>query len=160
KRLLAGAPWFQGEGRFPITAYSEYVPPPRLGPKPYGGEAVSPRLDGDAQGWAVTEYEEAFELEPGMKLLARRAVGAMAHLGRGQPAHGIARAKLQDNPYWPEQLASAAGKLEHERYVVQLPLALSRTQDDKGRVRWTLFGGSEQGPAKGFWRSFFTAPRR
>ena len=28
-----------------------------------------------------------------------------------------------------------------------LPLALSRTQDDKGRIRWTLFGGSEQGPA-------------
>ena len=28
-----------------------------------------------------------------------------------------------------------------------VPLALSRTQDDKGRVRWTLFGGSEQGPA-------------
>src|SRR5262249_51880657 len=23
---------------------------------------------------------------------------------------------------------------------------------------WTLFGGSEQGPAKAFWRSFFTAP--
>jgi hypothetical protein len=39
-----------------------------------------------------------------------------------------------------------------------LPLALSRTQDDKGRVRWTLFGNSEQGPGKAFWKSFFTAP--
>ena len=39
-----------------------------------------------------------------------------------------------------------------------MPLALSRTQDDKGRVRWTFFGGSEQGPAKAFWRSFYTAP--
>src|SRR5712692_7870905 len=39
-----------------------------------------------------------------------------------------------------------------------MPLALSRTQDDKGRLRWTLFGGSEQGPARAFWRSFFTAP--
>src|SRR5262249_682593 len=48
----------------------------------------------------------------------------------------------------------------HERYVVLLPLALSQTQDDKGRVRWTLFGASEQGPAKAFWRSFFNAPRR
>ena len=37
---------------------------------------------------------------------------------------------------------------------------LSRTQDDKGRVRWTLFGGSEQGPARASGESFFTAPRR
>ena len=36
KQLLDGAPWFKGEGRFPITAYSEYVPPPWLGCKPYG----------------------------------------------------------------------------------------------------------------------------
>src|SRR5262249_45003316 len=45
-------------------------------------------------------------------------------------------------------------------YVVLLPLALARTQDDKGRIRWTLFGGSEQGPARAFWRGFFTAPDR
>ena len=50
------------------------------------------------------------------------------------------------------------GTLEHERYVVLAPLALGRTQDDKGRVRWTLFGGSEQGPARAFWRGFWTAP--
>jgi hypothetical protein len=46
----------------------------------------------------------------------------------------------------------------NDRCVLLLPLALSRTQDDKGRVRWTLFGNSEQGPGKAFWRSFFTAP--
>ena len=44
--------------------------------------------------------------------------------------------------------------------MLLLPLALSKTQDDKGRVRWTLFGGSEQGPAKAFWKGFYTAPRR
>src|SRR5262249_33609740 len=43
-------------------------------------------------------------------------------------------------------------------YVVLMPLALSRTQDDKGRVRWTLFGASEQGPAKPFWQGFYDAP--
>ncbi len=48
----------------------------------------------------------------------------------------------------------------HERYVILTPLALSKTQDDKGRVRWTLFGGSECGPGKPFWKSFYTAPRR
>ena len=37
KRLLAGAPWFRGAGNYPIAAYSEFMPPPRLGPKPYDG---------------------------------------------------------------------------------------------------------------------------
>ncbi len=44
--------------------------------------------------------------------------------------------------------------------MVLLPLAFARTQDDKGRVRWTLFGNSEQGPGKAFWKSFFTAPNK
>jgi len=31
KRLLAGAPWFRGRGKYTIRAYSEFLPPPRLG---------------------------------------------------------------------------------------------------------------------------------
>src|SRR6516225_4037861 len=94
KRLLAGAPWFRGAGRFPIAAYSEYVPPPRLGPTPYGGVGINPTIDGDPYGWAVTEYEEAFELRPGLETLAHTAVRALAHLGSGDPVHPIARGKL------------------------------------------------------------------
>jgi hypothetical protein len=41
-----------------------------------------------------------------------------------------------------------------------MPLALSRTQDALGRIRWTLFGASEHGPARAFWRSFFAAGGR
>ena len=110
--------------------------------------------------WAGTsrEYEEVMELRPGMERLAGQLICAMQHLAAGRPAHGIARAKLEGNPYWSAELAQAAGQLAHERYVVLTPLALSRTQDDKGRVRWTLFGGSEQGPARAFWKGFFTAP--
>ena len=100
------------------------------------------------------------ELRPGLEHLAGLLIRALEHLGNGRPAHGIARAKLEGNPYWPGELAERAGRLPHERYVVIAPLALSRTQDDKGRVRWTLFGGSEQGPARAFWRGFFTAPGR
>ncbi len=81
------------------------------------------------------------------------------HLGCCDPAHGIARKKLDGNPYWPDDLETS-GAPPQERYVLLLPLALSKTQDDKGRVRWTLFGGSEQGPAKAFWKSFYSAPRR
>src|SRR5207244_3452986 len=61
-------------------------------------------------------------------------------------------------PYWPPEIAAHAGALAHERFVVFMPLALSRTQDDKGRIRWTLFGASEQGPSKAFWRGFYSAP--
>jgi hypothetical protein len=160
KRLLSGAPWFRTEGAFPIEAYSEFVPPPYLGPKPYGTIGINPQPEGDNCGWNITEYEEAFELRPGLEKLAHRVVGAVVHLGCGDPAHCIARHKLIDNPYWPSELEEAAGKLPHERYVILMPLALSRTQDDKGRIRWTLFGGSEQGPEQAFWKSFYTAPNK
>src|SRR5262249_31173324 len=103
---------------------------------------------------------EAFEFRPGLQHLAGQLVKAFEHLGSGRSAHGIARAKLTDNPYWPPELAERAGNLSHEHYVVLLPLVFSRTQDDKGRLRWTLFGGSEQGPEKAFWKGFFTGPGR
>ena len=98
------------------------------------------------------------ELCPGLEQLARDALCECVHLGRGELTPHIARKKLCDNPYWPDSLAAHAGRLHHERYVLLLSVALSRTQDDKGRVCWTLFGASEQGPGKAFWRSFFTAP--
>ena len=159
QKLLAGYPWFEGEGNYPITAYSEYMPPPLLGRKPYG--SVEPGLfsDDDPFGWHVSEYEEALELQPGLSLIAKEVLHIVQHLGRGNPAHGIAHNKLEGNPYWPEEM-QAAGAPKQERYLMLLSLALARTQDDKGRVRWTLFGGSECGPGKAFWRSFYTAPKR
>src|SRR5262249_15141064 len=30
KELVGGFPWFEGEGKFPIAAYSEFMPPPRI----------------------------------------------------------------------------------------------------------------------------------
>jgi hypothetical protein len=144
----------------PIPAYSEFMPPPRIGWKPYGSREPMPFAPDDPFGWRIQEYEEEVELQPGLAALARTAVGALANLGQGRPARGISRALLAGNPYWPPELASRAGRLAQERYVILLPLALSRTQDDKGRVRWTLFGGSEQGPAAGFWKGFFLEPGR
>jgi hypothetical protein len=159
KRLLAGASWYRAEGRCPIPAYSEFMPPPRPAEKPYGG--VDPLVldPADPWGWHVSEYEEALELGPGLALLARELLHVLVHLGRGEPAHGISRGKLRGNPYWPEWLAGR-GAPAHERYVLLLPLALSRTQDDRGHVRWTLFGASQHGPGHGFWRGFFRGPRQ
>src|SRR5262245_3427512 len=127
-RMVEDWPWFRGPNQYPIAAYSEFMPPPRLGRKPYGGSALFPFTEEDPWGWHVTEYEEAFELRPGLEHAAREVVGVLAHLCGGRPAHGIARGKLEGNPYWPPELAKRAGQLTHERYVVLLPLALSRTQ--------------------------------
>ncbi len=162
-RLLEGYPWFGREGQFYLPAYSEFMPPPRVGRLPYADSDRGGYAGADAFGWPVSEAEEAWELRPGLEHLAKLIMNELVHLGQGLPAHyigGHGGVNLQDNPYWPPQLAAQAGHLRHERYVVILPLALSRTQDDKGRVRWTFFGGSEQGPERAFWKSFYTAPGR
>ena len=161
KQLIPAASIFRGQGRYPIDAYSEFMPPPRLGWKPYAPEPPDPQLfdADDPWGWHVTEFEEHNELRPGLDQVARQVVGKIWHLLHGDHAHGPPKrildrqSRLADGTW-----RSAAGKLDHERCVVLLPLALSRTQDDKGRVRWTLFGGSEQGPGKAFWKSFQSAP--
>ena len=98
---------------------------------------------------------------PGLEDIAAQIMEHLLKLGRGLPGHHLGGHKgrnLVDNPYWPEELAERAGHLDHERYVILLPVALSRTQDDMGRVRWTLFGSSEQGPESAFWNSFYSAP--
>jgi hypothetical protein len=134
KQLLKGFPWFHGADSYPLPAYSEFMPPPRLGRKPYGTYAGLSFDEADPWGVPVTEYEEAWELRPGLERAAQEIIGALANLGRGKAGHGVARHQLVDNPYWPPELAGRAGTLGHERYVVLLPLALSRTQDEKGRV--------------------------
>jgi len=160
EQLLDGYPWFAGEGRFPLPAYSEFMPPPRVGRSPYGAIDPLTFASQDPVGWRVSEIEEEYELRPGLEHVAQHVIGALVKLSQGVPVYLIAGHEglnLKDNPYWPAELAHA-GQLAHERYVVLLPLALSRTQDDMGRVRWTLFGSSEQGPERAFWKGFYSAP--
>jgi hypothetical protein len=157
--LLAGFPWFRGAGRYPIAAYSEFMPPPRTGGRAYALDDPSPWDERDPFGWPVSEVAEALELRPGLEDLASQMFAAFVDFSAGKPVRGLSKYKLDGNPAWSAELAQA-GRLEHERYLLLLPLALSRTQDDKGRVRWTLFGGSEQGPARGFWRGFWSTPRK
>lgn len=129
------------------------MPAPRLGQKPLGEpDPLLVRAD-DPLGWPITESEEAFELRPGLAQIARQLIRVLYALGRGRPGRGISKNKLKGNPAWPPAL-SEHGAPGHERYVLLLPLALSMTQDDKGRVRWTLFGASELGAAHSFWRGF------
>src|SRR5262245_61450794 len=157
--LIPGENGFQGPDKVRIDAYSEYVPPPRVGWKPYGPVPVNSYLfsDDDPFGWKVHEFDEALELQPGLSQIARQLLTRLKRLQDGNPETGLPRHVSRNNPYWPPELAAEAVS-QTDRCVLLLPLALSRTQDDKGRVRWTLFGNSEQGPGKAFWKSFYTAP--
>jgi hypothetical protein len=150
---------FNGSGGFRIDAYSEYMPPPRVGWKPYGPVPVNNYLfsPDDTFGWKVHEFGEALELQPGLNQIAKQLMTRLKRLQDGNPEAALPRHVSRNNPFWPPELASTS--LQNDRCVLLLPLALSRTQDDKGRVRWTLFGNSEQGPSKAFWKSFFTSPK-
>jgi hypothetical protein len=158
-RLIPSDNCFQKPDAYTIDAYSEFMPPPRVGWKPYGTLPVNPHLfsPDDPFGWMVHEFDEALELQPGLQQIATQLLTRLKRLQVGNPETGLPRHICRDNPFWPPELASAE-ILRNDRCVLLLPLALSRTQDDKGRVRWTLFGNSEQGPGKAFWQSFFTAP--
>jgi hypothetical protein len=163
RKLVAGYPWFEGAGHYPLPAYSEFMPSPRLGCSQYGD--IDPLLfsDADAYGWQVREIEEEYELRPGLGQLAEQVVGHLARLGQGKFVRGLIgldHRLLEGNPYWSPELDAHIGSFTHERYVTLLPLALGKTQDYLGRVRWTLFGNSEQGPERAFWQSFYTAPDR
>ncbi len=161
KKLEKGYPLFSGKNQYPIPAYSEFMPPPRFGQSLYGEIDNSHFVEDDPCGWNVSEAEQELELQPGLSSLANQIVKQIVELGQGKPAYSIAGQmgrNLIDNPYWPSDLAKQAGKLSRERYVVFLPLALSKTQDDKGRIRWTFFGSSEQGPERAFWKSFYSTP--
>jgi len=129
--FFEGWPWFRGAGRYPISAYSEFMPPPRVGGTAYGGPDAQLLREDDPWGWPVNEYEEGLELSPGMARMAQLLLERMVHLANGQPAHGVPKEDLEDNPYWPDALARRAGALAHERLLLLLPLSLARTQDDK-----------------------------
>jgi hypothetical protein len=157
-KLLEGAPWFNYDGCFPLAAYSEYMPPPKIGKTPLGETDRMLFSEDDPFAWNISELEEENELRPGMQHVGKQIMHHIINLGKGLTEHhipGHGGQNLNNNPYWTQELADHAGKLSHEKFVVLLPLMLSKTQDDKGRVNWTFFGGSIHGPEKAFWKSFY-----
>jgi hypothetical protein len=158
-RLVPRPDVFRKAGKCRIDAYSEFLPAPRVGWKAYGDHQPDSNLfdPADPFGWQVSEFEEELEIKPGLVQVAKQVLGKLARLLDGNPDTGLPRLHPAENPYWPPELAAEA-KLPQERCLALLPLALSRTQDDKGRVHWTLFGNTEQGPGRAFWMGFFSAP--
>ena len=152
---------FRGPGRFPLRAYSEFMPPPFVGLKPYApsrAEAPTtfPVSAGDALD--IDEYEQVHHLEPGLDRIAEHLLHELGRVARGEPT-ALSRAMLESNPAWPAELAAAAqaGQLGHDPGLLICPLALSRTQDDKGNDRWTLFGSSHLPPGASFWNGLDAA---
>ncbi|MGZ3514546.1 MAG: hypothetical protein ACXU93_11415, partial [Thermodesulfobacteriota bacterium] len=160
--FLKGFPWYNEERRYPLQAYSEFMPPVRTGINPSDGTVYSWVFqDDDPFGWQIMEIEEEYQLKPGLEKIGGQVIRHILQLGTGTlPVHlaGHKQRNLADNLFWPPTLASRQGELKHERYVIIHPYSLSRTKDDKGRVCWTFFGGSEQGPEKAFWKSFYESP--
>jgi len=150
-----------GRGALPASAYSEFMPPPRLGRVPYG--AIDPLLfsEDDPHGWRVSEIEEEYEIQPGLENLARQIVGEI-RFGRrpaGLSHFGHEGENLLNNPYWPPELAARrrASRARNAMSSYCRWLSLER------RTTWAayaghFFGGSEQGPERAFWKSFYSAP--
>lgn len=160
-KMLDGYPWFRSKGSYPVSAYSEFMPSPQPEYKPYGKPGNFILQEDDPFGWNISEMEEEYELKPGIEHIGHQIISNILKLGKGLPHHfisGHGGENLENNPYWPPELAAHAGTLSHERFVTLLPLMLSRTQDDKGRVTWTFFGNSVDNPEKVFWKSFYNAP--
>lgn len=159
-RLLADVPRYGPKNPYHIPAYSEMMPAPLIGWRPYGSGHPAPRRPDDPHAWLVSEREQVFEVEPGLQHIAARVLAALQRLDREQPSRGLNRENLRGNAYWPPELAALRHPLPHERFVTLMSLAVSKTQDDKGLVRWTFFGGSDRGPDRAFWRGFYDAPGR
>ena len=160
-KLMAGYPWFNCNGCYHLPAYSEFMPSPTIGRKPLGNIDPSVFSDNDPFGLQISEMEEEYELRPGIVHTGRQIMNNIIRLGKGQTEHhihGHGGKNLKDNPYWTEDLSKYAGKLPHERFVTLLPMMLSRTQDDKGRVTWTFFGNSIHDPELTFWKGFYLSP--
>ncbi|MGD0582749.1 MAG: M28 family peptidase [Bacteroidales bacterium] len=161
QRLMDGYPWFDCDGCYHLPAYSEFMPSPIIGRKPLGETDPEVFSEDDLYGLKISEMEEEYELRPGIAHIGHQIMSNIVKLGLGQTEHhihGHGGKNLIDNPYWPDELKSQAGKLPHEKFVTLLPMMLSRTQDDKGRVTWTFFGNSIHDPEYDFWRGFYRSP--
>jgi hypothetical protein len=113
-RLLSGYPWFRCNNCYHLTAYSEFMPSPRLGNKPYGKPERRIFEINDPYGWQITEIEEEYELKPGIEHIGQQIMQNILKLGKGLPEHfisGHGDENLRNNPYWPQELAKHAGSL-------------------------------------------------
>src|SRR5512140_3656756 len=90
KKLLEGYPWFSGEGSYPLPAYSEFMPAPRVGCILSGEIDDSIFSPEEPHTWHISELEEEYELRPGLEHIAGQILHKLIKLGRGAPVPHIA----------------------------------------------------------------------
>ncbi len=61
----------------PIIAYSEFMPSPRIGWRPYDTDNPAPRVPDNPFGWLVSEREEASGVRPGLEGISREVLNAV-----------------------------------------------------------------------------------
>jgi hypothetical protein len=133
------------------------MPAPLVARKPTGALVGEARVAGDDHGWRITAREATHELEPGLAALAAALAPKLAAvLDDDAHTRGLSRDLIAGNRYLPD-VALPAASLSAPLIAV-VGVALSRTQDDKGRVRWTLLGDRPR-PAP-FWAGFHPARAR
>ena len=154
---MAGVGWsnlipseggFQGSGAFRIEAYSEYMPPPRVGWKPYGPVPVNSHVfsTDDPFGWKVHEFDETLGVatrplpdrqatDDAAQAAARRQSGnrpAEARIGKQSllAARIGRRGKSQERPVCPlvAAVTSRALRMTRAAFVGRSLATVSRGQ--------------------------------
>ncbi len=110
RRLIGERGAFRRAGGFPIPAYSEFMPPPRIAIKPSGAlEYESPFPEDDPFGWRITAGEQEHQIAPGLPLIGRQIVETMISLATGRRPNRLGHYHLEENPYWPAMLHVDSG---------------------------------------------------
>src|SRR5271154_6644851 len=94
-------------GRFPFRAYSEFMPPPYVGVKPYAPSRASAACTSgasDDHALDITEYEQREDSEAGLSRTASLLVTEIARLARGT-SRLLSHTLLEGNPAWPTALS-------------------------------------------------------
>jgi len=164
-KLFAADAFFPSQFTLPkeytLRAYSEFMPAPRLGVRPYEvllstreeilAEPYWSAVRADAHTFRIDATEEKEVLRPSLQYLSEHLLDDLAQLAAGKTAggsqlKGIPAALLNENPHWYGELPKLRGP-----WVVLSTWVLSKTQDDQGRTPWTLQTVGEE--ERAFWRS-------
>lgn len=148
----------------PIEAYSEFMPAPSIGARPYPllyetkasllqSQGYFPYYNPqDPHYFFIPSFDEVTVIRPGLIYLMKHFLKDLSQLSKGETPgggklKGIPKSLLENNPYFPDKLRG------EEAIVSILPITLSMTQNDQGQTPWTVFGGTMASYEEVFWKS-------
>ncbi len=150
-------------GRYSLRAYSEFLPAPISGARPYELrlDAPSSLLKNhsfsklfkreEPESFGIDPFDDFVYLRPGLEAIVRPYLLAVKGWIAGNSRSPFPSHFLKDNPYWPTSMKKAPQPL---RLIAFLPVSVARTQDEFGKSRWTLLGGAGRTPDELFFSTF------